>query len=59
MFKSKNYYVLWTVSICTTSLHSKFCKIDSLVRMYKNDMDELSVTYYFALVATPGLKGTK
>jgi hypothetical protein len=27
MFKSKYYYVLWTVSMCTTSLHSKFCKI--------------------------------
>ena len=27
MFKSKNYYILWTVSMCTTSLHSKFCKI--------------------------------
>jgi hypothetical protein len=21
------FYVLWTVSMCTTSLHSKFCKI--------------------------------
>ena len=27
MFKSENYYVLWTVSMCTTSLHSKFGKI--------------------------------
>ena len=24
MFKSKYCYVLWTVSMCTTSLHSKF-----------------------------------
>ena len=27
MFSSKYYYVLWTVSMCTTSLHSKFCEI--------------------------------
>ena len=27
MLKSKNCYVLWTVSMCTTSLQSKFCKI--------------------------------
>ena len=27
MFKSKTYYVSWTVSMCTTSLHSKFSKI--------------------------------
>ena len=27
MFKSKMYYVLWTVSMCTTSFHSKFSRI--------------------------------
>ena len=27
MFESKNYYVLWTISMCTTSFHSKLCKI--------------------------------
>ena len=27
MFKSKNYDVSWTVSMCTTSLHSKLYKI--------------------------------
>ena len=27
MFKSIKYYVLWTVSMCTTSLHSKFSGI--------------------------------
>ena len=27
MFKSKTFNVLRTISMCTTSLHSKFCKI--------------------------------
>ena len=43
--------MLWTVSMCTTSIHSKFCKI-VLWWMYKDTMDGLSVTNYFALVAT-------
>ena len=53
MFKSKNYYVLWTISMYTTTLHSKFCKNCSLISIYKDNMGGLFVTNYFALAATP------
>ena len=55
MFKATNYYVLWTVSMCTTSLQSEHCRI---VLWYKCTriiyMDGLYTTKYSALAATPG-----
>ena len=52
-FKSKNYSVLWTVAMCTTSLHSKFYKI-----VLWCECTRIIWTYYFALVTTPGYQFT-
>ena len=55
MFKSKKYHVLWTVSMCTTSLCSKLCKNCSLVWMYKDNIDGLSIKKLFCTSCHPRL----
>jgi hypothetical protein len=51
----KIYYVLWTVSMCTTSLHSKLCRIVLWYECTRMIWMNCLFTNYFALVAIPGL----
>ena len=54
MFESKKCYVLWTISMCTTSLHSKFREIVLWYEYTRMIWMDLYVKNYFALVATLG-----
>ena len=52
-FVLSGFMLIWVFTTHITSLHSKLCKIVPLVWLYTDNMDGLSVTNDFALVATP------